>query len=166
MGESPKLLTLLGDCQKAAEELDGAKTSYEKAVSIAKGNKWPEATLALGYIAWAKKDYQKATDLFEKAKNDFLLSSRKQAECICAQAQILEDQEKKKEALDKYKAAAGVDPTYGPVYWRLAKMFWAESDRKKREQAFALCDEYLKYEPKGTNAGDCQKILTERPPQR
>lgn len=165
MGESPKLLTLLGDCQKAADDLAGAQASYEKAVSIAKQNKWPEATLALGYIAWAKKDYPKATELFEKAKNDFMLSSRKQAECVTAQGQILEEQEKKKEALEKYKAAAGLDATYGPVYYRIAKMFWSEPKKEQRQQAFALCDEYLKYEPKGGNAADCQKIVAERPPQ-
>ncbi|HEY3449080.1 MAG TPA: tetratricopeptide repeat protein [Myxococcales bacterium] len=166
MGESPKLLTLLGDCQRAAEDLDGARATYEKAVSIAKGNKWPEATLAMAYIARSKKDFAKATELFEKAKNDFMLSTRKQAECLTAQGEILEEQEKRKEALEKYKAAAGADATYGPVYWRLAKMFASETDRRQRSQAFPLCDEYLKYEPKGANAADCQKILTERPPEK
>ena len=166
MGESPKFLTLLGDCQKAADDLDGARTSFEKAITVAKGNRWPDATLALAQIARAKRDQPKALELFEKAKNEFMLSTRKQAECLTAMGEILEEQGKRVEALEKYKLAASADGTYGPVYWQLAKMFWSEKEREKRKPAFDLCDEYLKYEPKGAQAEECRKILNERPPEK
>ena len=163
-GESVKLLLLLGDCQRAAEDFDGARSTYEKALSVGKG-KAPDATLGIAETYKSKKDWNKALEFFEKAKNEFMLSAKKQAYCLTEMGKIIEDQQNdKKKALDTYKAAQGADASYPPPYFLIAKFFALDKDPAKRETAYTLLEKYLEYDPKGEYAEKAKEFLKDRKP--
>ncbi|MBI5546450.1 MAG: tetratricopeptide repeat protein, partial [Deltaproteobacteria bacterium] len=161
MGESPKLLVLRGNAQRADKDLDGARATFEKAMGLAKG-KLPEALLALAEIARDRKEYPKALELFEKAKNESLSSAKNQAYALTEMGKIVEEQGDKKGALDRFKAAAGADASFAPPLYLMAKLFVTSKDKEQRSTAYQLLEKYLELDPKGEYAEDAKRLLEER----
>jgi tetratricopeptide (TPR) repeat protein len=162
MGESPKLLVILGDAQRADKDLNGAQASFEKALSLAK-DKYPEARLALADVAREKKDWAKALDLYEKAKNEFLSSARKQAYALVEMGKILDvQQQNKKDALERYKAAANADSTYAPPLFLMSQFFIGDKDKTKRDTAYGLLEKCVELDPKGEYAEEAKRLLADK----
>ena len=161
MPGSPKLLVLLGDSYRAAEDYERAKESYEKALASSK-DKVPEARLALADLARSKKDTAKALELYEKARSEYLSSPKKQAYALTEMGKIFEEQGERKKAFESYRAAVAADPTFAPSIFLSAKLFSLDREKQNRERAFEFLERYLQIDPKGEYAEDARRLLAER----
>ncbi len=153
---TPKLLVLLGNAHKAADDLAKAKESYEKALAQAtKNEEKAEAQMALADLAMAQKDHAKALELYELAKNLSLLSPRNQAYALTQTGRILEESDKAK-ALQSYIKASEVDPGYPPPYFLAGRMF--SEDKRRRTYALELIEKYLSLAPSGEYADEARRL--------
>ncbi|MGI5862393.1 MAG: tetratricopeptide repeat protein [Myxococcales bacterium] len=153
---TPKLLVLLGNAHKAANDLDKAKESYEKALAQAsKSDEKADAQMALADLARDQKNNAKALELYELAKNLSLLSPRNQAYALTQMGQILEESDKAK-ALQNYIKASEVDPGFAPPYFLAGRMF--SEDKRRRAYALELIEKYLKLAPNGEYAEEARRL--------
>jgi tetratricopeptide (TPR) repeat protein len=162
MPGTPRLLVLLGNAYAAAEQLDRAKESYEKALAAAK-DKLPEARMSLADLARTRRDWTGALELYKKAVEEYLASPERKAYALTEIGRIQEEQfGDRKDALDRYKAATAADPTYAPPVFLVARMFQNDRDKKKREIASTFLQKYLEMAPKGEFAAEASRLLAER----
>jgi tetratricopeptide (TPR) repeat protein len=113
--------------------------------------------MALADLARIQKDYPRALELFEKARNEYVTSVERQAYAETRRGEVFEEQGDKKKALDTYKEASGIDPTFAPPYFLIGRLF--ANDKTKREAAGKLFEKYLELAPRGEYADQAKKFM-------
>ena len=156
MGESPKLLVMLGDTYRRLGKYDDAISQYKRAVSDSKA-KNPEARLALGGLYRDRKDFPEAQKQLEMAAQEYLSQPYKLAATQTELGRLFEDRGDRTKAEEWFKKALGTDADYTPGYFYLGKFY--SSDRRTSITARIPLQEYLKREPHGTHADEARRLL-------
>lgn len=156
MGDSPKLMTMLGQAYMKMGKLDEAIAQFTKATEGK--NKNPEARLALGVALREKKQFDKASGELEKASQEFVGNSAKVAEVYGELGLVYENKGDKAKAQDAYTKALNADASVAEPYYYFARFVAASGDRKSASQAQELAKKYLELEPKGRYASDAAKL--------
>jgi tetratricopeptide (TPR) repeat protein len=153
MGESPKLLVMLGDAYRKQGKTDDAISQYQRAVADPKA-KNPEARVALGLLYKEKKDLQKAQESLEKAAQEQLGQGTKLAITQTELGRVMEEKGDRAKADEWFKKALGSDPDYADVYYLYGKFL--KGDPKTAAAGRTSIQEYLKKDPKGRYAEEAR----------
>lgn len=156
MGDSPKLVVMLGNAYRRQGKLDEALQQYQRAVKDPKA-KNPEARLAMGTIYRERSDWEKAQQQLEKASEEYLGSERA-ALPLTELGRVYQAKGDMAKAEDAYQRAIQADGNYGPAYYFYATML--SKDRKQGDKVRMLAQEYLKLEPKGEHAPELQRLAS------
>jgi len=154
MGESPKLLVLLGNAYRKMDKLDDAIEQYRRAVRDPK-SKNPEARMYLGMALRDKGDFAGAKEALDKASVEYVGQSVKVAAVQTEMGRLYEAQNDKAKAEDAYTKALNADGEYAPAYYFYAKFLSGKDTGKARTTA----QEYLKRDPKGEYAVEAQRMV-------
>jgi tetratricopeptide (TPR) repeat protein len=155
MGDSPKLLTLLGNAYRRQGKLDDALKTYERSVKDANA-KNPEARLAIGAIYRERSEWTKAQESLEKASTEFIGQPDKAATALLELARVFEGKGDTTKADETYQKALNADENYAPAYYFYASFL--SKDKKQAPKAKALAQEYVKREPKGEYVAQAQAL--------
>jgi tetratricopeptide (TPR) repeat protein len=156
MGDSPKLLVMLGNVYRRENKPEDALAAFTRAISDPKA-KNPEARLALGQLYLARRDYPKAQEQLEKASQEFMGQTTKVAETYGVLGQVLEAKGERKKADEYYQKGLNADPDYASNYFFYAR-FLANGDRRDARKARSAAEEYLKRDPRGPYAAKAQRL--------
>lgn len=156
MGDSPKLLVMLGDVYRRENKLDDALAAFTRAIADPKA-KNPDARLAMGEILKDRREYAKAQEQLEKAAQEFLGQPTKVAEAYAALGQVLEAKGERQKADEIFQKALNADPDDAKGYFYYAR-FLANGDRRDARKARSFAHEYLKREPHGEFAAEAQRL--------
>ncbi len=157
MGESPKLVVMLGNAYRRLGELNQALSQYERAVKDPKA-KNPEARLAMGAIYRERSEWDKALPQLEKAVQEFIGQPDRAAMALTELGRVYMGKGDAAKAEDAFKRALESDENYSPAYYFFASAL--SKDRKQRDQSRMLAQEYLRREPKGEHASDAQRLAS------
>ncbi|PTL78662.1 tetratricopeptide repeat protein [Vitiosangium sp. GDMCC 1.1324] len=155
MGDSPKLLTLLGNAYRRQNKLDDALATYQRSVKDANA-KNPEARLAIGTIYRERSDWAKAQDSLEKAATEFIGQPDRAATALLELARVYEGKGDAAKADETYQKALNADENFSPAYYHYAAFL--SKDKKQAAKAKALAQEYIKREPKGEFVAQAQAL--------
>ncbi|MBX5484192.1 MAG: tetratricopeptide repeat protein, partial [Myxococcaceae bacterium] len=155
MGNSPKLVLMLGQAYQRQGQLDKAIAQFELAVGDGK-QKAPEAKLALGAALREKKDYAKAIDLLTKAAQEFVGQDDRIAAAYTELARALEEKGDREKAGETYQQALKADADYAPSYYFFAR--YLAADKANAAKAKIAAQEYLRREPKGEYSEAAQRL--------
>jgi tetratricopeptide (TPR) repeat protein len=156
MGESPKLLVMLGDTYRRQGKTDDAIKQYDTAVKDPKA-KNPDARLALGSLYREKRDYARAQEQLEKAAQEYVGQSYKVAAAQTELGRLYDDKGDKARGEEWLKKAIVTDGEYAPAYFFLGKLYSA--DRKTTILGRATLQEYLKKDGRGPYAEEARRLL-------
>ncbi|HLL53191.1 MAG TPA: tetratricopeptide repeat protein, partial [Myxococcaceae bacterium] len=154
MGQSPKLLVLLGHSYRKMGKLDDAIAQYTQAVSDPKTRN-PEARLALGVALREKGDNDKAQQALEKAGQEYVGQASKIAAVQTELGRVFEAKGDRTKADEAYTKALNSDPEYGPVYYFYAKFLSGKDNSKAK----TFAQEYLNREPRGEYAEATKSLV-------
>ncbi len=157
MGDSPKLVVMLGNAYRRQGKLDDALTQYQRAVKDPKA-KNPEARLAMGAIYRERSDWDKAKDQLEKAIQEFIGQPDRAALALTELGRVYQGKGDATKAEEYFQKAIESDGSYGPAYYFYATML--SKDRKQTDKVRMLAQEYLKLEPKGEHAPELQRLAS------
>jgi tetratricopeptide (TPR) repeat protein len=149
MGDSPKLVVMLGNAYRRQGKLDEALTQYERAVKDPKA-KNPEARMAMGSIYRERSDWAKAQEQLEKASQEFLGQPDRAAMALTELARVYQGKGDAAKADETYQRALNSDEGYSPAYYYYATLL--SKDAKQGPKAKLLAQEYLKRDPSGEHA--------------
>ncbi|MBM7117989.1 tetratricopeptide repeat protein [Archangium primigenium] len=155
MGDSPKLLTMLGNAYRRQGKLDDALATYQRSVKDANA-KNPEARLAIGAIYRERGSWDLAQDSLEKASTEYIGQSDKAATALLELARVFEGKGDATKADETYQKALNADENYAPAYYYYAAFL--SKDKKQATKAKALAQEYVKREPKGEFVARAQAL--------
>ncbi|OJH40975.1 tetratricopeptide repeat protein [Cystobacter ferrugineus] len=155
MGDSPKLLTMLGNAYRRQGKLDDALKTYERSVKDANA-KNPEARLAIGSIYRERSEWTKAQESLEKASTEFIGQPDKAAAALLELARVFDGKGDTAKADETYQKALNADENYAPAYYFYAAFL--SKDKKQAPKAKALAQEYVKREPKGEYVAQAQAL--------
>lgn len=155
MGNSPKLVLMLGEAYERQGELDKAIEQYKLAIGDGK-QKTPEARLALGIALREKKDYAAAIEMLDKAAQEFVTQPTRTAAVYTEMARALEEKGERDRAGDTYQKALKADPDYADGYYFFAR--YLSGDRANASKAKVAAAAYLKLAPKGDHADEAQRL--------
>ena len=155
MGDSPKLVVMLGDTYRQLGNLDEAIVQYSSALSDPK-SKNPEARFALGAIYFEKKDLYKAQVELENAAQEFLGDPTRVASAYTQLGRVFEAKGDRPKADETFQRAFNADPDFAPQYFYYAKFL--TGDRKQTAKALTTAQEYLRRDPKGPFAAEAQRM--------
>jgi tetratricopeptide (TPR) repeat protein len=155
LGESPRLMVMLGHVYRQQGRLDEALAQYTRAVSDAKSRN-PEARLAIGSIQRQRHEINKALESLEKASREFVGQPSRLAATYTELGRVLEEKGDRSKADESYHKALSSDPDYGPVYFFYARFL--SFDSRQRSKARTTAQEYLKLEPRGEFAAEAQRL--------
>ncbi len=155
MGESPRLMLMLGQVYFRQGRLDDAAAQYTKALADGK-SKNPEARLQLGVVYREKRDYPQAIEQLTRASQEFIGQSSRIAEALTELGRSYEAQGDRARAEESYRRALDADPSDADVYFFYARFLGA--DRRTREKARIAAAKYLELEPRGEHAADAQAL--------
>jgi len=155
LGESPRLMVMLGHVYRQQGKVDEALAQYTRAVSDAKFRN-PEARLAIGSIYREKHELNKALESLEKAMREFVGQSSRLAVTYAELGRTLEEKGDRAKADEAYQKALNSDADYAPAYFFYARFLSAEP--KQGAKARTTAQEYLKLEPKGEFAAEAQRL--------
>jgi tetratricopeptide (TPR) repeat protein len=155
MGDSPKLVVMLGNAYRRQGKLDEALTQYQRAVKDPKA-KNPEARLAMGSIYRERSDWAKAQEQLEKASQEFLGQPDRAAMALTELARVYQGKGDAAKADETYQRALNSDEGYGPAYYFYATLL--SKDAKQGAKAKLLAQEYLKREPSGEHAAAARAL--------
>jgi tetratricopeptide (TPR) repeat protein len=159
MGESPKLLLLLGDALRRQGKLDDAIAQYGKAVGAPadpKAPRAPEARIALGTAFREKRELARAQEELEKAVGELLGKPALQAQAFMELARVLAERGEGPKADDAFKRALETDAEYAPSYVHYARFM--SGDRRQANRVRLLAQEYLKRAPRGDLAAEARQL--------
>jgi len=156
MGESPRLMVMLGQVYYRQGRLDDAIAQYGKALSDPK-SKNPEARLQLGMVYREKKDYPKSADQLTRASQEFIGQSSRIAEALTELGRTYEAQGDRTRADDSFRRALETDPGAADGYFFYARFLGG--DRRTREKARISAAKYLELEPRGEHAAEAQSLV-------
>ncbi|ADO73788.1 tetratricopeptide repeat protein [Stigmatella aurantiaca] len=157
MGDSPKLVVMLGNAYRRQGKLDDAITQYQRAVKDPKA-KNPEARLAMGGIYRERSEWEKAQEQLEKASQEFVGQSDRAALALTELGRVFQGKGDATKAEEAYQKALNADENYSPAYYFYASAL--SKDRKQGDKVRALAQEYLKRDPKGEHASDAQRLAS------
>ncbi|NMO23462.1 tetratricopeptide repeat protein [Pyxidicoccus fallax] len=155
MGDSPKLVVMLGNAYRRQGKLDEALTQYQRAVKDPKA-KNPEARLAMGSIYRERSDWAKAQEQLEKASQEFLGQADRAAMALTELARVYQGKGDAAKADETYQRALNADEGYTPAYYFYATLL--SKDAKQGAKAKMLAQEYLKREPSGEHANAARAL--------
>jgi len=155
LGESPRLMLMLGHVYRQQGKVDEALAQYTRAVSDGKFRN-PEARLAIGSIYREKHELNKALDSLEKAAREFVGQSSRLAVTYAELGRAFEEKGDRAKADDVYQKALNSDADYAPAYFFYARFLSA--DAKQAAKARTTAQEYLKLEPRGEFAAEAQRL--------
>jgi tetratricopeptide (TPR) repeat protein len=155
MGDSPKLLLMLGEAYRKQNKLDDALAAFQRAVADPKA-KNPDARLAIARIDRNRKDYKNALDQADLAAQEFLGQSDRVAEAYSLEAQIHEEQGNRGKADEFFQKSLNASSDYADGYYLYARFL--QSDRKSRSKAHQFAQQYLKLAPHGAYASDAAHL--------
>ena len=110
MGESPRLMVMLGQVYFRQGRLDEAAAQYTKALADGK-TKNPEARLQLGVVYREKKDYPKSVEQLTRASQEFIGQSSRIAESLTELGRTYELQGDRTRADEAFRRALDADPS-------------------------------------------------------
>jgi cellulose synthase operon protein C len=157
MGDSPKLVVMLGNAYQRQGKLDDALTQYQRAVKDPKA-KNPEARLAMGAIYRERSDWDKAKEQLDKAVQEFIGQPDRAALALTELGRVYMGKGDMAKAEDSFQKAIEANGAYGPAYYFYATML--SKDRKQADKVRMLAQEYLKLEPKGEHAPELQRLAS------
>src|SRR5215469_840692 len=155
MGESPRLMVMLGQVYFRQGRLDDAIAQYGKALNDPKA-KNPEARLQLGIVYREKKDYAKSADQLTRASQEFIGQGSRIADALTELGRTYDAQGDRTRADEAFRRALDTDPQSADAYFFYAR-FLGE-DRRTREKARITAAKYLEIEPRGDHAADAQAL--------
>lgn len=157
MGDSPKLVVMLGNAYRRQGKLDDALTQYQRAVKDPKA-KNPEARLAMGAIYRERSDWDKAKEQLDKAVVEFIGQPDRAALALTELGRVYLGKGDTAKAEESFQKAIESDSNYGPAYYFYATLL--SKDRKQSDKVKMLAQEYLKIEPKGEHAPELQRLAS------
>ena len=146
MGDSPKLLVMLGDAYRGQGKLDEALAQYQRAVQ-APNAKNPEARLAMGLIYSKRSDWAKAQEALEKASAEFIGQNEQTAVTLAELGRVYAARNDAAKADETFQRALNANENYAPAYFFYAEFL--SKDKKQAEKVKALAAEYIKRAPNG-----------------
>jgi Tfp pilus assembly protein PilF len=155
MGDSPKLLVMLGDAYKGQGKLDEALAQYQRAVQ-APNAKNPEARLAMGVIYSKRSDWAKAQEALEKASAEFIGQDEQTAVTLVELGRVYAARNDPAKADETFQRALNANENYAPAYFFYADFL--SKDKKQADKAKALAAEYLKRAPSGEYASAAKAL--------
>ena len=155
LGESPRLMVMLGQVYYRQGRLDDAAAQYGKALADPKA-KNPDARLQLGIVYRERKDYPKSVDQLTRASQEFIGQGSRIAEALTELGRTSEAQGDRTRADEAFKRALDTDPQGADTYLFYARFLG--SDRRTREKARVTAAKYLELEPRGDHAADAQAL--------
>ncbi|AKQ64680.1 TPR domain protein, putative component of TonB system [Myxococcus hansupus] len=155
MGDSPKLVVMLGNAYRRQGKLDDALSQYQRAVKDPKA-KNPEARLAMGAIYRERSDWAKAQEQLEKASQEFLGQSDRAAMALTELGRVFQGKGDAAKADETYQRALNADEAYSPAYYFYATLL--ARDSKQTAKAKMLAQEYLKRDPSGEHASAARSL--------
>ncbi|GHG62078.1 tetratricopeptide repeat protein [Comamonas sp. JC664] len=155
MGDSPKLVVMLGNAYRRQGKLDDALAQYQRAVKDPKA-KNPEARLAMGAIYRERSDWAKAQEQLEKASQEFLGQSDRAAMALTELGRVFQGKGDAAKADETYQRALNADEAYSPAYYFYATLL--AKDSKQTSKAKMLAQEYLKRDPSGEHASAARSL--------
>src|SRR5258708_11881684 len=108
LGESPRLMLMLGHAYRQQGRQEDALAQYTRAVNDAKARN-PEARLAIGSIQREKHELNKALDSLEKASREFVGQPSRLAVAYTQLGRTLEEEGDRAQAADDYRKALDSD---------------------------------------------------------
>jgi len=155
MGDSPKLVVMLGNAYRRQGKLDDALAQYQRAVKDPKA-KNPEARLAMGAIYRERSDWAKAQEQLEKASQEFIGQSDRAAMALTELGRVYQGKGDAAKADETYQRALNADEAYTPAYYYYATLL--ARDSKQGAKAKMLAQEYLKRDPSGEHASAARSL--------
>ena len=155
MGESPRLMVMLGQVYYRQGRLDDAAAQYGKALADPKA-KNPDARLQLGIVYRERKDYPKSVEQLTRASQEFIGQGSRIAEALTELGRTYEAQGDRTRADEAFKRALDTDPQGADTYFFYARFLG--SDRRTREKARVTAAKYLELEPRGDHAAEAQAL--------
>jgi cellulose synthase operon protein C len=155
MGESPRLVTMLGDSLRKQGKLDDAIAQYNRSLADPSA-KNPDARISLASVYREKKDYARAQESLEKASQEVVGQPARMAAVFIELGRLFEEKGDRPKAEEQYQKALNADPEYAPPYYFYGRFLAQDSAQK--EKAKTSLEEYLKREPKGEYAAEAQKL--------
>ncbi|RYZ34860.1 MAG: tetratricopeptide repeat protein [Myxococcaceae bacterium] len=155
MGDSPKLVVMLGNAYRRQNKLDDALTQFQRAVKDPKA-KNPEARLAMGAIYRERSEWDKAKEQLEKASQEFFGQPDRVSMALTELGRVYQGQGNAAKADESYQRALTSDEGYSPAYYFYAALL--AKDPKQTAKVRTLAQEYVRREPKGEYLTDAQKL--------
>jgi tetratricopeptide (TPR) repeat protein len=155
MGESPRLMVMLGQVYYRQGRLDDAAAQYGKALADPK-SKNPDARLELGIVYREKKDYPKSVEQLTRASQEFIGQGSRIADALTELGRTYEAQGDRTRADEAFRRALDTDPQAADAYFFYARFLG--SDRRSREKARITAAKYLELEPRGEHAAEAQAL--------
>ncbi|WP_205507732.1 tetratricopeptide repeat protein [Myxococcus vastator] len=155
MGDSPKLVVMLGNAYRRQGKLDEALAQYQRAVKDPKA-KNPEARLAMGAIYRERSKWDLAQEQLEKASQEFLGQSDRAAMALTELGRVFQSKGDAAKADETYQRALNADEAYSPAYFHYATLL--AKDSKQGAKAKMLAQEYLKRDPSGEHASAARSL--------
>jgi tetratricopeptide (TPR) repeat protein len=149
MGDSPKLLVMLGDAYRGQGKLDEALAQYQRAVQ-APNAKNPEARLAMGIIYSKRSDWAKAQEALEKASAEFIGQNEQTAVTLTELGRVYSARNDPTKADETFQRALNANEHYAPAYFFYAEFL--SKDKKQAGKAKDFAAEYLRRAPTGEYA--------------
>ncbi|MBU8898307.1 tetratricopeptide repeat protein, partial [Corallococcus sp. M34] len=155
MGDSPKLVVMLGNAYRRQGKLPEALAQYQRAVKDPKA-KNPEARLAMGAIFRERSEWDKALEQLEKANQEFVGQTDRAALALTEMGRVYQGKGDAAKADETYQRALTSDENYAPAYYFYASLL--AKDSKQGSKAKMLAQEYMKRDPKGEYASEAQRM--------
>jgi tetratricopeptide (TPR) repeat protein len=155
MGESPRLMVMLGQVYARQGRLDEAAAQYNKALADGKA-KNPDARLQLGLVYREKKDYPHAVEQLTRAGQEFIGQGSRISDTLTELGRTYEAQGDRVRAEEAYRRALDTDPSNADGYFYYARFLSA--DRRSREKARVTAQKYLEIDPRGEHAAEAQAL--------
>ncbi|HYO70264.1 MAG TPA: tetratricopeptide repeat protein, partial [Archangium sp.] len=146
MGDSPKLLTMLGNAYRKQNKLNEALDAYKRSVKEPNA-KNPEARLAMGTIYRERGEWTMAQETLEKASTEFIGQPERAATALLELARVFEGKGDMAKADETYQKALNADENYCPGYYFYAAFL--KKDPKQASKAKPLAQQYITCAPKG-----------------
>jgi tetratricopeptide (TPR) repeat protein len=157
MGDSPKLVVMLGNAYRRLGDMNQALTQYQRAVKDPKA-KNPEARMAMGAIYRERSEWDKAVEQLEKAVQEFIGQPDRLAMALTELGRVYLGKGDTVKSEDAFKRALDADENYTEAYFFYASAL--SKDRKRADTVRMLAQEYLRRDPKGTHASDAQRLAS------
>lgn len=156
MGESPKILVMLGDAYRRQGKADDAILQYTRALADPKA-KNPEARLALGSLYREKKDWAHAEEQITKAGQEYVGQTYKVAATQTELGRLYSDKGDRSKGEELLKKALETDAEYAPGYFFLGKLY--AEDRRTFIQGRTTLQKYLQMDPHGPYADEAHRLM-------